>query len=270
MQADFFTQSDRDVLFEKKLVDIPEEHIQTTQGEKILHTKKLPLLNEEGEPSFLLGISEDITERKKNEEIIKNTLESLRSALNSIIHVLVSAVEARDPYTSGHQIRTTNLAIAIATEMGLPQEKIEAIRMAGPIHDIGKLSIPSEILSKPIKLSEVEFSLVKEHAKAGFEILKDVESPWPLAEIVYQHHERLDGSGYPRKLKGDEILLEARIMAVADVVEAMASHRPYRPSRGIDLALKEISENKGILYDADSVDACLKLFREKGYHLPAA
>jgi PAS domain S-box-containing protein len=269
-QADFFTQSDRDVLFGKKLIDIPEEHIQTTQGEKILHTKKLPLLNEKGEPSFLLGISEDITEQKKNEEKLKNALENLRSALNSIIHVLVSAVESRDPYTSGHQIRTANLAFAIATEMGLPHEKIEAIRMAGPIHDIGKLSIPAEILSRPTKLTELEFSLVKEHSRAGYEILKDVESPWPLAEIVYQHHERMDGSGYPRKLKGDEILLEARIMAVADVVEAMASHRPYRPALGIDVATEEIRKNRGTLYDADAVDACLRLFREKGYRLPTA
>ncbi len=183
---------------------------------------------------------------------------------------MVSAVEARDPYTSGHQIRTSDLALAIATEMGLPQEKIEAIRMAGPIHDIGKLSVPSEILSKPTKLSEIEFALIKEHPTSGYELLKDVESPWPLAEIVYQHHERMDGSGYPRKLKGDEILIEARIMAVADTVEAMASHRPYRPSLGIEFALEEIEKNKGIIYDAVVADACLKLFREKGYHLPAA
>ncbi|MBW2560216.1 MAG: HD domain-containing protein, partial [Deltaproteobacteria bacterium] len=144
---------------------------------------------------------------------------------------------------------------------------IEGIRMAGSIHDIGKLSIPAEILSKPTKLSDIEFSLIKEHSRKGYEMLKDVESPWPLAEIVYQHHERMDGSGYPRKLKGDEILMEARIMAVADVVEAMASHRPYRPGLGIDAALEEIEDNRGILYDADVVDACLRLFREKVYQL---
>ena len=161
----------------------------------------------------------------------------------------MSAVETRDPYTAGHQIRSADLARAIATEMGLPQDKIDGIRMAGSIHDIGKLSIPAEILSKPTKLTEIEFSLIKEHSRSGYEMLKDVESPWPLAEIVYQHHERMDGSGYPRNLKGDEILMEARIMAVADVVESMASHRPYRPALGIEAALEEIEKNKGILYD---------------------
>ena len=180
---------------------------------------------------------------------------------------MVSAVEARDPYTSGHQIRSANLARAIGVEMGLPQEKIDGIRMAGSIHDIGKLSIPAEILSKPTRLSEIEFYMIKEHSRRGFEILKDVESPWPLAEIVYQHHERMDGSGYPRHLRGEEILIEARILAVADVVEAMASHRPYRPSLGIDAALNEIEKNGGIFYDGTVVDACLRLFREKGYSL---
>ena len=139
--------------------------------------------------------------------------------------------------------------------------------MAGSIHDIGKLSIPAEILSKPTKLTEIEYSLIKEHARSGYEMLKDVESPWPLAQIVYQHHERLNGSGYPRNLKGDDILIEARIMAVADVVEAMASHRPYRAALGIESALEEIEKNKGVIYDDTVVDACLKLFREKSFHL---
>ena len=209
----------------------------------------------------------DITERKQAEEKLKDTLESLRKAVNTTIQVMVAAVETRDPYTAGHQIRSANLARAIATEMGLPQEKIDAIRMAGSIHDIGKLSIPAEILSKPTKLSEIEFSLIKEHAKKGYEMLKDVESPWPLAEIVRQHHERIDGSGYPRNLKGDDILIEARILSVADVVEAMASHRPYRPGLGIDAALNEIEKNRGILYDNAVADACLRLFREKGFQL---
>ena len=207
------------------------------------------------------------TERKRAEEQLQDTLESLRKAVGTTIQVMVSAVEARDPYTAGHQIRSADLARAIATEMGLPQEKIEGIRMAGSIHDIGKLSIPAEILSKPTKLSEIEFSLIKEHARKGFEMLKDVESPWPLAEIVYQHHERMDGSGYPRNLKGEEILMEARILAVADVVEAMASHRPYRPGLGIDAALNEIEKNRGIFYDDAVADACLRLFREKGFKL---
>jgi putative nucleotidyltransferase with HDIG domain len=180
---------------------------------------------------------------------------------------MVSAIEARDPYTAGHQIRSANLARCIAAEMGLPQEKIEGLRMAGSIHDIGKLSIPAEILSKPTKLTSLEFSLIKEHARMGYEMLKDVESPWPLAEIIYQHHERMDGSGYPRNLKGDEILMEARILGVADVVESMASHRPYRPSLGIEAALEEIAKNRGTLYDDAVADACLRLFREKGFQL---
>ena len=215
----------------------------------------------------VLGFCKDITKRKQAEEELQQTLERLRKAFGTTVQVMVSAVEAKDPYTAGHQLRTANLARAIATEMGLPREKIEGIRMAGSIHDIGKLSVPAEILTKPTKLSENEFSMIKEHAQKGYEMLKDVESPWPLAQIVYQHHERMDGSGYPRKLKGDEILIEARIMAVADVVEAMASYRPYRPALGIKTALEEIEKNRGMFYDADAADACLRLFREKGFQL---
>jgi HD-GYP domain-containing protein (c-di-GMP phosphodiesterase class II) len=212
----------------------------------------------------------ELAERKKAEKKLQRTLDSLRKAINITIQVMVSAVETRDPYTAGHQVRSADLSRAIATEIGLSQDKIDGIRMVGSIHDIGKLSIPAEILSKPTKLSEIEFSLIKEHACKGFEMLKDVESPWPLAEIVYQHHERMDGSGYPRNLKGEEICIEARILAVADVVEAMASHRPYRPGLGIDAALNEIEKNRGILYDNDVADACLKLFREKDFKLEGA
>ena len=209
----------------------------------------------------------DITKRKQAEEKLQQTLESLKRAVGTTIQVLVSASESRDPYTAGHQKKSADVAVAIAMEMGLAQDKIEGIRMAGIIHDIGKLSIPAEILSKPSKLTEIEFSLIKEHTRSGYEMLKDVESPWPLAEIVYQHHERMNGSGYPRNLKGGEILMEARILAVADVLEAMASHRPYRAALGIEAALEEIEKNKGILYDNAVVDACLRLFREKGYKL---
>jgi HD-GYP domain-containing protein (c-di-GMP phosphodiesterase class II) len=218
-------------------------------------------------PIGFRGILRDVSERKQAEDKIQQTLESLRKAVGTTIQVLVSTVESRDPYTAGHQSRSADLARTIATEMGLAQEIIEGIRMAGIIHDIGKLSIPAEILSKPSKLTDIEFSLIKVHVQIGYEMLKDVESSWPLAEIVYQHHERINGSGYPRNLKGDEILMEARIMAVADVVEAMASHRPYRPSLGIDAALAEIEKNKGIFYDNAVAEACLKLFREKGYQL---
>ena len=209
------------------------------------------------------------SEHKQAEEEFRYTLDSLRRVFGTTIQVMVSAVETRDSYTAGHQHRSTALARAIATEMGLPKEKINSIRMAGSIHDIGKLSIPAEILSKPTKLTELEASLIKEHSRRGYEMLKDVESHYPLAQIVYQHHERMDGSGYPRNLKGGDILIEALIMGVADVVESMTSPRSYRPTLGIDAALGEIEKNKGILYDADVVDACLRLFREKGYELEA-
>jgi PAS domain S-box-containing protein len=213
------------------------------------------------------GVIRDITKRKLAEEQLRQTLDSLRKVFGTTIHVLVSAVETRDPYTAGHQVRAADLARAIATEMGFTKERIDGIRMAGSIHDIGKLSIPAEILSKPTKLTKIEFSLIKEHSQRGYEMLKDVESPWPLAEMVYQHHERMNGAGYPRNLKGDDILMEARILAVADVVESMASHRPYRQARGIDAALEEIEKNKGILYDNTGADACLRLFREKSFQL---
>jgi PAS domain S-box-containing protein len=267
-QADFIIETDREVLRGKNVVDIPEESLQTrNKGERTLHTKKVPLLDANGEPEYLLGISEDITDQKRAEEKLQKTLESLRKAVGTTIQVMVSAVEARDPYTAGHQLRVADLARTIATEMGLPRDRIESIRLAGSIHDIGKLSVPAELLSKPTKLSEIEFSLIKEHARKGYEILQNVESSWPLAEIVYQHHERMDGSGYPRNLKGDDILIEARIIAVADVVEAMASHRPYRPTLGMNTALEEITKNKGIIYDEAVADACLRLFLEKGFQL---
>ena len=225
------------------------------------------VMDGQGKIIYFEGLIEDITNRKIAEEKFQQTLGSLRNAVGVTIKVLASAVEAKDPYTAGHQIRSADLARDIATEMGLCQDKIEGIRIAGSIHDIGKLSIPAEILSKPTKLTDIEFSLIKEHSRKGYEMLKNVESPWPLAQIVYQHHERMNGSGYPRNLKGDEILMEARIMAVADVVEAMASHRPYRPTLGIEAALAEIEKNKGILYDNAVADVCLRLFREKGYQL---
>ena len=214
-----------------------------------------------------LAFLTNITERKRADDELQRTLDNLKKAFAANVAVMVSAVEMRDPYTAGHQSRVADLTCAIAMEMGLPPDKIEGSRMAGSIHDIGKLSIPAEILSKPAKLTDIELTLIKEHSQRGYEILKNVESPWPLAQIVYQHHERMDGSGYPRNLKGDEILMEARILAVADVVEAMASHRPYRPALGIETALKEIEKKKGFIYDDTVVDACLRVFREKGYQL---
>lgn len=212
-------------------------------------------------------IYEDITLRRHAEEKLNETLENLRQSIKITIQVLGTASEAKDPYMAGHQRRVADLARAIATEMKLPHEKIEAIRMASAIHDIGKISVPAEILCKPAILTELEFSLVKNHPGYSYDIIKEVESPWPLADIVHQHHERIDGSGYPRGLKNGDILIESRILAVADVVEAMMSYRPYRPALGLDIALAEIENNAGILYDHDVVKACLHIFRTKNYHI---
>ena len=243
-----------------------ELEITTARGNRIwIRTVGEAVRDAAGAIIAVEGAFQDINDRKKAEVELNKTLKNLRKALRTIIQVLISAVEARDPYTAGHQVRTADLARSIAMEMKLSSEQVDGIRMAGAIHDIGKLSVPAEILSKPTKLTDIEYALIKEHPKRGYELLRDVESPWPLAQIVLQHHERLDGSGYPEGLKGDEIILEARIMAVADVVEAMASHRPYRPGLGLRAALEEISENRSRLYDAAVVDACLSLFHEKNY-----
>jgi len=207
----------------------------------------------------------DITDRKKAEEEREESFKQLQKNFEEIITALVSAVEKRDLYTAGHQKRVTELACAIAKEMNLTNNQIASIRMAGLVHDIGKISIPTEILSKPAKLTETEMDLVKTHAKVGYDILKTVEFPWPVAKIVLQHHERINGSGYPNGIKGDKILLEARILSVADVVEAIATYRPYHKAFGIDTALEEISKNSGTLYDPNVVDACIKLFKEKQF-----
>ncbi len=220
----------------------------------------------EGQVRYYEGSLEEITERKRAEEELRESYAKLQRALEVTIHTLVSAIEMRDPYTAGHQRRVTQLTCAIAKEMGLPKERIEGLRMAGLIHDIGKINIPAEILSKPGRLTELESGLIQAHVRVGGDVLNGTtEFPWPVAEIVLQHHERLDGSGYPASLLREDILLEAKILAVADVVEAMASHRPYRSARGIDQALEEISQNKDVLYDADVVDTCLRLFSEKGF-----
>ncbi len=207
----------------------------------------------------------DITDRKKTEEKLSQTLENLRKAMGGIIQVISDTVETRDPYTAGHQRRTADLAQAIAGKMNLTDDQRDGLRMAGSIHDLGKISIPAEILSKPTKLSVIEYRLIQGHPQIGYDILKGIEFPWPVAEVVLQHHERLNGSGYPQGLKGQDISREARILMVADVVEAMASYRPYRPALGIEAALEEIEKNKGILYDPEVADICLKLFREKKF-----
>ncbi|MDQ6958274.1 MAG: PAS domain S-box protein [Mariprofundaceae bacterium] len=200
----------------------------------------------------------DISARQKAKK-------ALKASLVGTIVAISKAVEARDPYTAGHQQRVARLARSIAQEMDLDSNRIDGLRMGATIHDIGKIHLPAEILSKPTKLTETEFELIKTHTQVGFDILKDIEFPWPIADIAYQHHERLDGTGYPQGLKGDEICLEARIVAVADVVEAISSHRPYRPALGMDVALKEIETHRGKWYEPAAVDACLKVFREKKF-----
>jgi HD-GYP domain-containing protein (c-di-GMP phosphodiesterase class II) len=210
----------------------------------------------------------EIENRKRMQQELQQSFESLKNAMHSTIQAISMTVEKRDPYTSGHQQRVADLAKAIAEELALPESQIESIYMAAAIHDIGKISLPAEILVKPIQLSDIEISLIQAHAQAGYDILKGIEFPWAIAEIVLQHHERIDGSGYPRGLAGDDIVFEARIICVADVVETMASHRPYRPSIGMDKALEEIANNRGILYDPRVVDACSTLFKEKGYVFP--
>jgi HD-GYP domain-containing protein (c-di-GMP phosphodiesterase class II) len=206
------------------------------------------------------GFNDDITIKKGN-------VERMKKALWATVQAIAVTVETRDPYTAGHQRRVADLARAIATEMNIPTDQIDGILMAAIIHDIGKISVPAEILSKPSKLTDLEFGIIKTHAQSGYDILKDIEFPWPIARMVLEHHERMDGSGYPGNLNGDDILMEARILAVSDVVEAMGSHRPYRPSRGIDAALEEIENKRGTHYDTGVVDACLRIFREKGYQL---
>jgi len=225
-----------------------------------------PLRDASGAIVGLMAVVADISERKRMMEALDDSLRRSERVFDETIHALASEVEKRDPYTAGHQRRVARLACAIAEKMGLPAAQIKGIRTAAVVHDIGKISIPVEILCKPGQLSDIEQSFLKTHPQAGYEILEGIEFPWPVARIVQQHHERSDGSGYPLGLKGDEILLEARILTVADVVEAAASYRPYRPGNGIAFALEEIRTHRGNYYAPEVVDACLRLF-EQGFTL---
>ena len=207
-------------------------------------------------------VAQDITENKLAEEKLKASVEKLNIITHSIIEAITKTVEKRDPYTAGHQQRVSRLAAGIAGKMNLTQEKIEGIQIAALVHDIGKIVIPIDILSKPGRINFHEYSLIKAHSETGYEILQGIEFPWPVAQIVLQHHERIDGSGYPYGLKGNDILLESKIISVADVVEAMSSHRPYRQALGLDKALEEINRGKGEGYDSQVVDACNELFND--------
>lgn len=218
--------------------------------------------------SFLVGAANDVAIGVRSLRLDYNlhvTLDHLRSSMNSTVEAIASMVELRDPYTAGHERRVAQLACAIGREMHLPERQVEGLRVIGYLHDIGKIAVPAEILSKPAKLTSIELLLVREHAKTGYDILKNLEFPWPVAQAVLQHHERLDGSGYPQGLKGPEIILEARILMVADVVEAMASHRPYRAAIGLEVALAEIVANRSKIYDERVVDACTRLFVGQGF-----
>jgi HD-GYP domain-containing protein (c-di-GMP phosphodiesterase class II) len=210
-------------------------------------------------------LQQEIEERKRTQTKLSQSYLQLQRSLDEIVNAMSLTLEERDPYTAGHQRRTTDLSLAIAREMGLPEQEIKGLQLAGLIHDMGKISVPGEILSKPGPLHDTELQLIKRHPQVAYDILKQLDFPWSVDQIVLQHHEKLDGSGYPQGLSGEEILLESRILCVADVVETMETHRPYRPSLGRDAALEEISKNRNILYDPGVVDACLKLFRERGF-----
>ena len=240
--------------------------VQTAKGERRIWEYQTTLRTEGVTEPVVRSMASDVTERMHAEKEVKETVKRLRKAMEGIIQAMALTVESKDPYTAGHQLRVSHLAKAIAQEMRLPEDQIEAVRMAGMVHDLGKISFPAQLLSKPTQLSDLEFGLIKVHPQISYDILKDIDFPWPVAQIVFQHHERINGSGYPLGLFGNEIYLEAKILAVADVVEAIASHRPYRPALGITKALEEISQKRDIFYDPVVVDACLKLFKE-GYKL---
>ena len=235
--------------------------------ELLLANKELVFQNEEKEKraaELVLAI----TAQKDGEQKILSYVKQLESAMQGTLQAVAKVVEVHDPYTAGHELRVGQISADIAREMGWSEEKCNTLRLIGLVHDIGKMSIPSEILSKPSQLSAIEFELIKTHAEQGYQILKNVEFPLPIAEIIREHHERMDGSGYPQGLKGENTLPESRILAVADVLEAMASDRPYRASLGIEAAISEIETHRGSLFDPDVTDAMLRLIREKGYHLP--
>ena len=264
-QAEKMRKDDKEVIISGKPKRDIIESYDTPEGARWSLTDKIPYRDKKGKITGVISLSKDITVQRKSEEELKQSYQRLKKTLDASIDTMSRMIEAKDPYTSGHQHRVCQLAVSLARELGLSPDKIEGIRIASLIHDIGKIGLPTEILSKPGKLYDIEFSLIKDHSRIGYDILKAIDFSYPVANIVLQHHERLDGSGYPNNLKGDKILLEAKIIGIADVVEAMSSFRPYRPAKGIDAALEEITQNRGILYDPEVVDVCLKLFQEKGF-----
>lgn len=261
----------KQMIYECGQVKGVETQIYRKDGRKIWISMNIKSIRDEkGKIQYYEGTIEDITIIKQSKEERKVLVQKLRKALEATAQAIITLVEARDPYTAGHQRRTSALACAIAAEMELSKDQIEAIRMAGAIHDIGKISVPAEILSKPAKLTDIEFGLIKLHPQAGYDVLKDIDFPWPIARIVLEHHEKVNGSGYPNGLTGNDLLVESKILALADVVEAMTSHRPYRPALGIDAALEEITRNRDIFYDSEIVNVCVKLFNENRYEFEAS
>jgi PAS domain S-box-containing protein/putative nucleotidyltransferase with HDIG domain len=247
--------------------DEPEIALWARNGKKFsIEETNMPVTDGHRESSGHVLVFRDISARKNAEKELKESWEKLHQALEGTIQAMALTIEIRDPYTAGHQRRVSKLSCAIAQDLGMSEFQVEGLRVAGDIHDIGKIYVPAEILSKPGQITAIEYGIIKTHPQVGYDILKTIKFPWPVAQIVLQHHERLDGSGYPLGLVGDLILKEARILTVADIVEAMSSHRPYRPAQGIDKALAEVMENKGRFYDSDAVDACVRLFRENRFH----
>ncbi len=255
---------------------IIEERLPTLTGERDFEITLSPVKDNDGKITGIIGMSHDITERKSTERLVRDVNERLMVQVKQLertwiqtISVLATASEARDLYTAGHQRRVAQLAKAIGSRLGLSSDALKGLELAGIVHDIGKIDIPIEILTKPGRLEDVELEILRTHSEMSWRILKDIEFPWPLAEIAYQHHERMDGSGYPNRLVGSQILKEARILAVADVVEAMSSNRPYRPALGIAAALEEIASKSAITFDREVVDACLAVFGKDGFEFIA-
>lgn len=251
----------------KRAAEVDKDAVERVRIERELRLARIEIDNLVDKRTEELARANDelhgkVLETRRSEDYLQSTLDRLERSLEGTFRAMAMTLELRDPYMAGHQNRVSGLAVAVAQEMNLPWEKIEGLRFAGIIHDIGKISAPAEIMTKPCRLSKSEFQLVKDHPRVGYEMIKDIAFPWPVAHIILQHHERLDGSGYPEGLVGDAILQEARILAVADVVEAVCSLRPYRPALGIEKALEEIRKGRGIRYDTRVVDACVKLFRE--------
>ena len=234
------------------------------QETRYVTARNIPLRQE----NMVVSMVWDVTEARRARETLEDHVKLFEKSMMATVEVATTISAMRDPYTAGHERRVAAIAEAIAREMKLDTKLIQGILIGAHLHDVGKVIVPVEILSKPGRLNTAEMQIIRGHAEAGYDVLKGVDFPWPIAEIAHSHHERLDGSGYPRGLKGDEIILEARIVAVADVVEAMASHRPYRPGLGIDRALDEIQRGSGQEYDSSVVGACLSLFRDAGFKLP--